>query len=147
MPGPLIDCYVLAPARSAQLAELFLERFVPERSPSFEADDPAQVLGVSPDTSPEAVMAFLVENPTIEYWMYWNNERDALPSNALVAFNDDGSLVFGLAAAYDDEPHVALVTLAAMKRLVGSSCGYTTVEQAPASSRVEFLARASADRL
>jgi hypothetical protein len=51
MPGPLIDCYVLAPQPSANLARRFLEHFLPQREASFDPSDPIDVLGLTAGSS------------------------------------------------------------------------------------------------
>jgi hypothetical protein len=35
MAGPLFDCYVIAPDRTAAFAARFLDEFLPERAPSL----------------------------------------------------------------------------------------------------------------
>jgi len=99
----MIDCYVLSPVRSAHLATRFLDSFLPDREPSFDADDPSEVLGLPSGASLDVCCTFLVDNPTTEYTLYWRSSATDDPRHAIVAFNSDGSLVLGLSVG-DPEP-------------------------------------------
>ena len=76
MPGASFDCYVLAPDRSADLAERFLDKFLPEREPSFDPADPSEVLGVPITSTLREVLQFLEANPTRDYSMCWSNTNE-----------------------------------------------------------------------
>jgi hypothetical protein len=141
MPGPLYDCYVLATNRSAEIAVRFLDRFMPERCPAFDADDPPEVLGLPRGSTVGEVLQFLEANPTRAYSMYWGSERAGPPYNAVLSFTADGCLILGLAAAYDDEVKLAHQTLAELKEFAASRWGYAGVEENPAGSREEFVNR------
>jgi hypothetical protein len=145
MPGPLYDCYVLAPRRSAQIAVQFLDYFMPERRPLFDAKDPHEVLGVPEDSTDEEVLRFLASNPSHAYSMYWSNRRDGRPYQAIVSFTEDGCLILGLSPAYDDEEALALQTLEQLKRFSESSLGYVGFEEPPAVSREAFVSRADSE--
>jgi hypothetical protein len=145
MPGPLYDCYVLAPRRSAEIAARFLDRFIPERRPSFDPDDPHQVIGVPQGSTVEEVLRFLESNPTVPYTMYWSNERAGPPYNAILSFTEDGCLILGISPSYDHDEVLARQTLAELKQFAASSQGYASVEEPPAGSRQEFLSRAESE--
>lgn len=141
MPGPLYDCYVLAPRRSSEIAAQFLNHFMPERRPQFEATDPHQVLGVAQDATDEETLRFLESDPTRAYSMYWTNRRAGSPYNAIVSFTEDGCLILGLSPSYDDEEPLAIRALEQLKVFAESSLGYVGVEEAPALSRRAFVSR------
>jgi hypothetical protein len=144
MPGPLSDCYVLAPRRSAEIAVQFLEHFMPERRPLFDPADPHEVLGLPKDSTDEEILSFLESNPTCAYSMYWSNRRDGAPYHAIVSFTHDGCLILGLSPSYDDEEALALDALMQLEKFSASSLGYVSVEEPPAISREAFLSRAEA---
>ena len=141
MPGPLYDCYVLAPLRSAEIAIRFLSHFMPERRPSFDPADPHEVLGVPRDSTDEEVFRFLESNVTRAYSMHWSNRRSGSPYNAIVSFTVDGCLILGLSPSYDDEEVLARQTLRELKQFAASSLAYAGVEEAPAMSRADFVSR------
>ena len=92
----MIDCYALSPVRSPLTATRFLDSFLPDRKPSFAASDPSDVLGLSPDVSLDNIFAYLAGNPPTEYTFYWRSTSSGDPRHAILAFNDDGSLVIGV---------------------------------------------------
>jgi hypothetical protein len=141
MPGPLYDCYVLATHRCSEIAVRFLDQFMPERRPSFHADDPAEALGLPRSSTFSEVLQFLEANPTRAYSMYWSNERAGPPYNAVLSFTEDGCLILGLSSAYDDQEILAHQTLSELKEFAESCWGYTGVEEPPAGSRNEFVSR------
>ena len=145
MPGPLYDCYVLAAHRSAEIAVRFLDEFMPERRPSFDADDPPEVLGLPRGCTVSEVLQFLEANPTCAYSMYWSNERTGPPYNAVVSFTEDGCLILGLSSAYDDEEILAHQTLSELKEFTASCWGYAGVEEPPALSGEAFVSRAQSE--
>jgi len=138
MPGPMSDCYVLAPDRSAYLALKFLDQFVPFREPTWDAADPVDVLGVSPDSSFEGILEFLEQHVDRDYSMYLRNTGAGSPYYAILAYREDGSVIFGLSG--DEDEQAALELLGRLEGFAGSA-GYWSVEEAPAGSRGEFRAR------
>jgi len=138
MPGPMNDCYVIAPSRSAYLALEFLKHFVPSHEPTWDETDPAEVLGVARNASLEDVLEFLEQNVEREYTMYLRNRESTSPYFAILAYLDDGALIFGLSG--DDEEQATLRMLDQLERFAGFR-GYWGFEEPPAISREEFLAR------
>jgi len=139
LPEALIDCYVLAPERSAAVATGFLERFLPQREPRWQPEDVARALGTAPGETEQQVMTRLQDHAGAAYRLYWRNPTGASPYYAIVAFNSDGSLVLGLSLADATEAGVCLV---AMEEQVGSEFSYWTREEPPVGSEREFCARA-----
>lgn len=137
MKGPMSDCYVLAPNRSATFALNFLNAFVPLREPAFDAMDPVAVLGVSPNDSLGDVLEFLEHHINRDYSMYfWNTEAKS-PYYAILAYREDGCLILGLSG--DAEQENAQHLLGRLESFSGSK-GYWSVEEAPVGSREEFRA-------
>jgi hypothetical protein len=141
MPGPLFDCYVLATDRSADLAVRFLDRFLPEREPSFDPADPSEVLGVPTTSTIRKILEFLEANPACAYSLYWRNPKGVAPFRAMLVFTDDGHLILGLSPSLDDDQSVARAALSEMKTFAGSRLGYFGIEEAPVGSRGEFIDR------
>jgi hypothetical protein len=141
MPGPLHDCYVLPPRRSADLAERFLAHFLPDREPMFAPEDPAEVLGLNGGSTVPEVLRFLEANPGLSYTMYWQNKKNASPFYAIVAFGSDGSLVLGLSPSFDDDRQGAIAVLADMKEFAVAEFAYAGVEEPPELSKLAFVAR------
>jgi hypothetical protein len=139
MNGPLFDCYVLAPERTADIAMAFLDRLLRDRVAQFEACDPSDVLGVPRGKSIRDVASFLEANPSVAYSMYWRHRTDDPPWFATLAFTADAHLILGLSPCIDDDPECAARTVGEMMAAVGAACGYTAVESAPALNREEFL--------
>jgi len=142
MNGPLFDCYVLAPSRTAQVAIGFLDHFIPNRVARFDLSDPSEVLGLPGDASITDAVAFLEANPRVAYSMYWSRAGDDSPLLATLAFTADAELILGLSYCSDNDPHCASQTLEEMILAVGATHGYATVEEAPALTRTEFLRKA-----
>jgi hypothetical protein len=59
MAGPLIDCYVLAPNRTAVAVRSFLNEFLPNHQASLNENDPAEVLGLPMEVSLDAILDYL----------------------------------------------------------------------------------------
>ena len=142
MPGPLIDCYVLAPARSAALARQFLDKFLPNRVPSFDAMDPVDVLGLADDSSLSDILESLAAQPTTAYSMYWRNAEEEPPYAGLLAFTGDGALILGLSPCEDDRVSEAASWIELMKQFADTDLAYWGVEEAPAESSSSFRRRA-----
>ena len=136
MPGPLSDCYVLSPDRSAAAALRFLDEFVPERSLACEPDDASEVLSIPLGSSVADAMGFLGRHPDRSYLMYFRNTAERSPYFAILSYGEDGSLVLGLSG--DEDPAAASTLLRRLESFAGSM-GYWSVEEAPAASRHEFL--------
>jgi hypothetical protein len=148
VPAPLYDCYVLAPKRSAELAQRFLDHFLPEREPGFAPEDPAQVLGLPEATTLEDVVRYLEDHPERTYAMYWRSKTATSPFYAIVAFGPDGCLVLGLSPSSEEDAYGhahALAVLAEMKEFAGAEPGYTGVEEPPEITRRAFITRAAAE--
>ena len=139
MSGPQCDCYVLAPNRSAILTMAFLNRFLPERSPLWDPDDPAEVVGVSARATEAEILQFLESQPSQSYAMYWSNRQSGPPSTAILAFNRDGSVLLGLSCEEDE--HLASTLLRELEAFSGTGQGYWGVEEAPVVSKAEFVQR------
>ncbi len=144
MPG-LNDCYVLAPKRSAQAALSFLNRFVPNREPSFAAEDPSEVLGVSPDFDLHQILDHLERNEEKGYSMYFRNTSADDPHHAALMFQEDGSLFMLLSVDSAQGSEVASDTLSELQKFSGSDFGYWAWEEAPAVNAETFIQRATAN--
>ncbi len=96
-----LDCYVLSPVRSASVVLAFLDRFLPRHEPSYERDDPHQVLGLAAGASFDEVLRFLERHLDRKYTFYWRNSEHSDPLHGMAAFNADGSLVLGLSIGTD----------------------------------------------
>ena len=141
MGGPLFDCYVLAPRRTADAAMEFLDRFLPEREAQFDPSDPSDVLGVPEGASTRHIAEFLEVHPDVAYSMYWRHSEDGAPSTAILQYTADAHLILGLARCTEDDPACAKQVLAEMMATVAAQDGYAAVEEAPALSRKDFLRR------
>jgi hypothetical protein len=139
MAGPMCDCYVLAQSRSAETALAFLDRFLPQREPTWDPADPADVLGIPAGVSVADILDFLVSHPAKSYTFYWSNVRSEAPYYAILAFNQDASLVLGLSC--EEESQQAERWLAEMRAFTSSDHGYWGLEEPPAGSSKEFLQR------
>ena len=146
MPGPLVDCYVLAPERSAAVASLFLERFLPKRVPLFDSLDPSEVLGLPADSSLSDVLEHLEAQADTQYSMYWRNALEEPPYYGLLAFTADGALILGLSPCADDRMSEAERWIEAMKESTVSDTAYWGVEEPPVETSSEFRSRAEATK-
>ena len=133
---PIIsDCYVLAPSRSSRLSQAFMDEFVPSRVSTFDPSDPVDVLGVSEGYSPSDLLSHLETNTTVSYSLYYRNTENQPPYYAILAYNNDGSLILGLSC--DEDETSAREMLGRLEAFAGSF-GYWGVEEAPTISQVEF---------
>ena len=99
----MIDCYVLSPVRSAVLASRFPDSFLPTRELSCDPLDPSEVLGLPPESSFDELCTYLALNSSVEYTFYWRSTTTVDPLHAILTFNSDGSLVFGLSVACPEQ--------------------------------------------
>ena len=113
----MIDCYVLAPVRSAVLASRFPDEFLPDREPSFDTNDPIEVLSLSPDADFDIQCTVLGLNDAEEYTFYWRSIQETNPLHAILAFNSDGSLGLGLSLLCPDGSDPESVVAPWLKRL------------------------------
>ena len=138
MPGPMSDCYVLSPNRSADFALAFLDRFLPSREPTWDATEPIDMLGASPNDSLEDILEFLECHADRGYSMYLRNLERRSPYYAILAYCEDGCLVLGLSG--DEDEQVVMDLLSRLQDFAGST-GYWSVEEPPPRHREEFCAR------
>jgi hypothetical protein len=138
MPGPMSDCYVLSPNRSADFALAFLDEFLPSREPTWNAAEPVDILGLSPNHSLKDILKFLEYHTDRSYSMYLRNLERRSPHYAILAYCEDGSLILGLSG--DEDEQVAPELLSRLENFTGST-GYWSVEEAPPGDREEFGAR------
>ena len=138
MSGPMSDCYVLSPDRSSDFALAFLDKFLPSREPTWDATDPVDILGVSPNHSLEDILRFLEDHADRSYSMYLSNLEQRPPYYAVLAYCEDGSLILGLSG--DEDERVALELLSRLEEFAGST-GYWSAEEAPPGDREEFITR------
>ena len=136
------DCYVLAPDRSASLAVRFLERFLPRREPSFERDDPSEVLCLSEGVNIDQVLEHLEAEHAQGYSMYFRNKDDANPRNAAVIFNEDGRLFFMLSIDASEGESDADRYLQELQEFTDARFAYRGWEEPPVLGAVEFEERA-----
>ncbi len=107
--GPMGDCYVLAPDRSADFALAFLDTFVPSFEPTWEPGDPVDVLGVPPKHSLEDILIFFQYHTSRDYSMYLRNLEPRSPYYAILAYCEDGSLILGLSGDEDEQSALELL--------------------------------------
>jgi len=139
VPG-FLDCYVLAPSRTARSAEDFLDNFLPERTQSFDSMDPAEVLGIPLISTLRDVLLFLEDHPALEYRMYWRNTQDAEPYHAHLSFNTDGTLILGLSVCDNHKPDVAEQFLRQLESFAGTGRGVLAWETPPPGNEDAFRA-------
>jgi len=120
------------------LALAFLNTFVPLREPTFDPSDPAETLGLAKDYAFNQIPDHLENNVACHYSWHFRNTRNEPPYIAILAYNDDGSLILGLSG--DEEEAAALNLLGRLEAFAGSR-GYWGVEEPPQCSRRRFLAR------
>ena len=105
----MINCYVLSPVRSATMAARFPNQFLPEGEPSFCIAEAVNALDVSPDAGSdlpdfEMVCAMFGYQETKPFTFQWQSKQERNPFRAMLVFNDDRSLVFGLSLLCPDNP-------------------------------------------
>ena len=135
----LNDCYALAPKRSAELAERFLDHFLPTRQASFAPEDPSEVLGLPADVTIAQVLRHLEENQEADYSMYFHNCAGSGPRIAGVFFRADGSLLFLVSIEAEQGDAAADQLLDDLKGHVGAQHGYWAWESPPAESAERFM--------
>ena len=135
--GPLADCYVLSPVRSREVVMTFLERHAPIRVPAWDTkESPSQLDGFVGESTEARLLEFLQGQPSLECTLYFRciqQRPETVAEFAMVSFNGDGSLIFGLSGHEGAGPGLLLD----LEKLSHQS-GYWTVEEAPACSRTEF---------
>jgi hypothetical protein len=134
------DLYVLAPARSAALAERFLDRFLPARKPSAAAYEVPQHAH-----HPEIIFTDVREllrcceaRPRMRHAAYWTHGRqDGEPRAAHVFFLSDGGMILGLSTAVREPVHCEWL-LGELRSFTGAEVGLIALETPPPDSAAEF---------
>lgn len=139
----LIDCYVMAPERSADLAARFLQHFLPQRAASFAPEDPSEALGLPREVRVAQVLEHLQARRAESYSMYFRNLEECDPRHAAVMFNGDGSLFLMLSVDAGGGDAVANRFLLEMKQFASASHAYHGWEEPPVCDAREFRARAA----
>jgi hypothetical protein len=134
---------VLAPERSAALANQFLDQFLPERVPAFDILDPIEVLCLPANSSLSDVLQYLEAETNTNYSMYWRNAREESPYFGILTFTADGALILGLSPGADDQMSEAERWIEAMKEFTVSDLAYWGVEESPVGTSSEFRERAA----
>ena len=145
MPGPLSDCYVLAPVRSREAVAALLDFFAPVRSPVWDTNEPpTQLAGFEGVATEARLVDFLVRSSSLACTLYFrciDPSVDPIAEHAVVSFNEDGSLILGLSG-----PETAGPAMLGLLEGLSEESGYWTVEEAPPLSRVDFRARRASRR-
>ncbi len=134
MPG-YHDVHVLAPERSAAVANRFLAAFAPNREettaeyafPRYSAE-PSIVF----ETAAEAIR-YCIERPEEAQSLYFSN-RNGKPAWVMLFFTTDAALILGVSVESSEED----VALAELQCHAGSEIGYITFESPPADTAAEF---------
>lgn len=132
------EVYVLCGARSAQLAQKFLDVFLPCRKPlSFDypypqySDYPTIVF-----ENPVDVMNRLESDLTERYSLYWGELDIKTHTQSMLFFTNDGGMIAGV-ATYDSD---LVNVLRRLSDLVGGRFGYLSFESPPPHTCHEFIA-------
>jgi hypothetical protein len=131
-----VDCYFLENNRSIEAINRFLDSVIPDRKDvidDFMVDE--QVF-----TDSTVLMKFLVENPSIDKSIYWENMRpNNLVSFAMVMFTDDGKVILGYSIKSDSPRDVVpQKKFVEIKELLRYEIGTMTVEEVPPLNSEDF---------
>jgi hypothetical protein len=123
MPG-YYDVYALAPVRTAEAVERFLDQFTPAREPAADdyevpryANTPAVVFRL-----PGELVAHCVAYPAEPHGMYWRCLGRGDPAHAMAFFTADGRLILGLSVVSDADRWLTELLTAA-----GSAVGWVGI--------------------
>lgn len=132
-----LEIYVLCESRSAELAQKFLDAFLPKRTPiadeypypEFE-DEPTDVFLTAIE-----LMHRLEVDATESYSIYFD-EFGSTGTQAMLFYTEDGAMIAGV-SGLEIPPNAVLQRMAAE---VGGEFGYLTSGSCPPETRGEFIA-------
>ncbi len=131
---PYSDLYVLSPARSAAMAERFLDTFAPRREQSaaeYEFPEYSDKPLVIVKSAREAIR-YCEDHLGEAHRISFRNLGEG-PAHAMLFFTPDGGLILGLSVVeYEDEWFGRLTEVA------GSTVGYIAFETPPPATAAEF---------
>jgi len=123
------DIYVLAPDRSAKVAQSFLDAFVPDREQSAEEYLTSDGTNLH---SADSVICHCVNHQHESQNIYFRN-LSCGPAHAMLFFTSDGGLFLGLSVVDAERDY-----LEKLKRYAASEVGFIAFEEPPPDTVAEF---------
>ncbi|WP_415891931.1 hypothetical protein ACMXYN_11440 [Neptuniibacter sp. PT8_73] len=136
------DIYVISDKRDRKSVEEFLNEFLPYRDESADEyefpqySDSAEIVFSSADDA----LNKCIDEPDLDYRLYWRALGEKKPEHAMVFFLSDGYVIFGLSTD-DAYPEYASELLLKMQSFLGSTLGYIGHEASPDAENLEQFKR------
>lgn len=134
------DIYVISDKRDRKSVDEFLNEFLPcreEAADEYEFPQYSEGAEIVFCTADDALNK-CVNEPGLDYRMYWRALGEKKPEHAMVFFLADGYVIYGL-STNDADPEYASELLSKMQSFLGSTFGYIGHEAPPdAKSLVQF---------
>ena len=128
---------MLAPDRSVEKVNAFLDHFLPHRNVST-----TEFFVLESSAAPEKVfhsereiMAYLEEHPEEPYGLYWNDANMGSFDVAMAFYTSDGQVIYGLAFSTQDPAGL----LGEMEAFVGTTYSLRDYGGRPPSCSEEFI--------
>ena len=146
--GYLADVYVIKKTRSKDLADDFLNHFLPDREETADeyfipqySYNPIQEFDNAND-----LMLYLELNKNYSNGIYWRNtDEESLNKHGMIFYNEDGTMIFGISRNADMSGNLNTDNenecLTEMKKYLDTSLGYIRYETPPTNSYsyIEFV--------
>ena len=134
------DIYIISKKRDRKSVEDFLDKFLPQRTETADEyefpqySDNAEIIFSTADDA----LNKCIEEPDLDYRIYWRTLGENKPEHAMVFFLADGYVIYGLSTD-DAYPEYATKLLSELQLFLGNNLGYIGHEASPdAENLVEF---------
>ena len=136
--GIYSDIYVLVDNRDIKFIQDFIEHFIPDNREMADEYEIPQYSD-SPDflfTKAIELMRYCEKHEEVSHAIYWFNNLDEDPKDAMVFYTDDGKMILGLSIEDESREQEWLVKLKSFSK---SDQGCILYENPPPESSKEFL--------
>lgn len=136
------DIYVISNKRDRDSVEEFLDEFLPYREEAADEyefpqySDKAEIIF----SSVTDVLNKCIDEPNVDYRIYWRALSQNNPEHAMVIFLVDGYVIYGLSTD-DAYPEYASELLSKLQSFLDSTMGYIGHEASPDAENYEQFKR------
>ncbi len=136
------DIYVISERRDSNSVEEFLNEFLPCRDEAANEYEFPQYSGNAEIifSSVEDALNKCIDEPDLDYRIYWRALSEKKPEHAMVFFLADGYVIYGLSTD-DAYPEYVSELLSKLQSFLGSTLGYIGHEASPDAESLEQFKR------
>lgn len=140
--GDFSDCYVLSENRNTKFIIDFLNQFVPNRINTTEGYAIPHYAGNEVITFKKDanLIEYLVENKTVTYSFYWENNKNSEITHAMCFFTNDGKIILGLSTKTKfPNTEIEDNIMKKMKEFISNEYFLITYEEPAPLNSLEFI--------